>query len=274
MAVDQEITELTELTDITSDDLFVIENDPSGTSETRKVKASNVGKHFVRTQIDGMLLSWNSANSLSVGVGACYAENGDFIDITTALTASSLSLSVSTWYHIYVYLSSGAAAMEVVTTAPTAWKSGAYSKTSATTRRYIGSVKTDSSGNIIKFRHYLKDNYIAYMKFAANGAPHRCLTAGTATTATAIALSGVIPSTSTLAYIRITNLADNIFRSSDDNGVGSSQNTITLTAGNTSSQNAFFPHTTDASQQIFYKYDASPSTGGGYVDVLGYFFSR
>lgn len=271
---DQEITELNAITDVTDDDLFVLENDPSGAAETVKATAANVGKRFVRTRIEGMKLIWNSATSLSVDIGACYAENGDFINATSVLTASSLSLSTSTWYHIYVYLSSGSAAMEVVTTAPAAWKSGAYSKTGDTTRRYVGSVKTDASSNVYKFQHNATDNYMGYVKFAANAAPHRCLNGGTSNAATAVALSGAIPVTSFIAFVRITNLADNVLRTSEDNSVGSGQNTVTLAAGSTSAQNGFLQHSTDGSQQIFYKYDATPTTGGGYVDVLGYFFRR
>jgi len=84
--------------------------------------------NLANTRIHGARLIWNSVNSLSVDIGSCYAENGDFINITGTLTASSLSLSNSTWYHIYVYLNSGVPAMEVVTTAPVAWKGSAYSK--------------------------------------------------------------------------------------------------------------------------------------------------
>lgn len=231
-------------------------------------------KTFVDTIIKGLKIIWNSGTSISVDVGACYAENGDFINVTSVLTASSLSLSNSTWYHVYVYLSGGSPAMEVVTTAPAAWKSDAYSKTGNTGRRYVFSLKTDGSGNVYKFVHDSNLNAVYYKKFAANTSPFRCLNAGTAATATAVALSGIIPLTAEAASIRVTNTGDNFFRTSDDNGVTSTQNTVTLSAGNSATQNGFLEHPTDSSQQIWYKYDSTPGVGGGFIDVLGYYFKR
>lgn len=226
------------------------------------------------TQLAGAKMIWNSATGVSVGVGLCYAQNGDFINITSALTASGLSLSASTWYHIYVYLSAGTPAMEVVTTLPVAWKGNAYSKTGDTSRRYIGSIKTDASGNVYKFTHNVDSNYIAYNKFRSDTSPFRVLTGGVATTATSVSLAGIIPITSVMALVRFTNLADKTIYSSDDNGVGSTQNCVALTGGNVSAQTAFIQHPLDASQQFWYVYLSAPTVGAAYLDVLGYYFNR
>jgi hypothetical protein len=227
-----------------------------------------------RTTIDGLKLIWNSATSISVGVGSCHAENGDHIDVTSALVKSGLSLSASTWYHIYIYLSSGVPAAEVVTTAPATWKATAYSKTGDTSRRYVGSILTDGSGNVYKFNHDVKMDTITYVKFALNAAPFRCLSTGTATTATAVGLSGIVPSTALLAYVRTLNNSDQTLYTSEDNGVGASQGTFVLTVGNVAAQQAWGFHAMDSSKRIWYVLSGAPGAGGVNLDVLGYTFER
>ena len=134
--------------------------DPGGTPADGAVNANDLLAQIIGTRIDGLKLIWNSATSISIGTGLCVAENRDVINVTSAITKSSLSLSSSTWYHIYVYLDSGTPAAEVVTTAPTAWKGTGYSKTGDTSRRYVGSIRTDGSGNVYKFIHNLNDGSI------------------------------------------------------------------------------------------------------------------
>lgn len=221
----------------------------------------------VRTTIDGLKLAWDSATSITVGVGACFAENGDFIDVSSALTLSSLSLSASTMYHVYVYLNSGTPAAEVVTTAPTAWKGTAYSKTGDTSRRYVGSVLTDGSSNVYEFRHNAANNLMMYY-VALNAAPFRVLSGGTATSTTSVSVSGAAPSTAI-------SIALSLFNS----GTAFSQ---LLTAGGSlmlavqtpgtglQSRLTTAQHPLDGSD-IYY----NVSSGGNLtIDVLGYSFER
>jgi hypothetical protein len=231
-----------------------------------------IGKYFYKnTAIEGMKLIWNSANSISVGVGRCYAENGDLINATSTLTASSLSLSANTWYHVYVYLNSGTPAVEVVTTAPATWKGTAYSKTGNTSRRYVGSVRTDGSGNVYEFSHVSNGGLILYSGDCdLDASPFRVLNGGTATTATSVSLSAVIPVTSQVGYLRLLNTANvpaYFGPTSNVNGpalgVGSSTQTSFL---------GQFPLTT--SQAYYYKFNTAPSSGGAYIDVYGYAFER
>jgi hypothetical protein len=230
-----------------------------------------VGKYFYKnTVIEGMKLIWNSANSISVGVGRCYAENGDLINATSTLTASSLSLSANTWYHVYVYLNSGTPAVEVVTTAPATWKGTAYSKTGNTSRRYVGSVRTDGSGNVYEFLHVPDDGLILYSGDCdLDASPFRVLNGGTATTATSVSLSAVIPVTSRVGYLRLLNTANvQVYFGPTSNvngpalGIGSSTQTSFL---------GQFPLA--ANQAYYYKFNTTP-TGGAYIDVYGYAFER
>ncbi len=233
------------------------------------------GSHlYKRTHVEGMKLIWNSTTSISVDIGSCYAENGSFIDATSVIVKSSLSLTASTWYHVYVYLSGSTPSAEVVTTAPVAWKGNAFSKTGDTSRRYVGSILADASSNVRNFVHGSLSGTVYYRKFRSDLTPHRVLNGGTATTATAIPLSGIIPSTAIATLIRFTNLADKSVYTSEDNGVLSTQNTVSLTAGNVATQSAFLTHLVDASLQIWYIYASAVGAGAGYVDVLGYVFRR
>lgn len=227
-----------------------------------------------RQFINGLRLTWNSGTSISVGVGACYAENGDLIDVASTLTAGSLSLSASTWYHVYVYLSGGSPAMEVVTTAPVLWRGTAYSKTGDTSRRYVGSVLTDGSSNVMNFVHNPLQNQILYRKFQSTASPCLVLNGGTATTATAVGCSSIVPATSRTALIHIVNTADQVLRTGDDNSVSSAQVTYALSAGNTAAQRFAVPHILDSSLQLWYAFNAAVGSGGATMYVLGYWFER
>ena len=220
--------------------------------------ANPAASERITTAIDGLKLTWNSATSISVGVGACYAENGDWIDVTSAITKASLSLSASTWYHIYVYLSAGVASAEVVTTAPVAWKGSAYSKTGDTSRRYVGSIKADGSSNVYAF--VMSGNFIKY------DAPlFLILSSGTATSNTAVSASSAAPITARMLSVYVTN--------------GSAS--VTARIGTSASSSIFVVNVSsrvsielicDASQNVYY-YN---SAGGGdtYIGVSGYVLER
>lgn len=222
------------------------------------------------TTIEGMELIWNSGTSLSVGTGVCYAENNDRINITSTLTASSLSLSSNTWYHIYVYLSGGSPAMRVVLTDPVAWKGTAYSRTSLPGERYIGSVKTDGSGNVYNFEHNPITNLVMYRKQHLSASPFRCLSNGTATSATSVSLAEVVPLTGKAAYLSCLNndTAQTCF-------IGVAPLTSTAFSVVVSvTQRLHCPFVVmDASQVVYYLYGSAPSSGL-HMDVFGYSFKR
>lgn len=214
------------------------------------------------TSIDGLKLIWNSANSISVGTGECYAENGDRINVATMLTASSLSLSSSTWYHLYLYLSGGSPALEVVTTAPVAWKGLAYSKTGDTSRRYVGSVRTDGSGNILQFQHDPASNYCALMYPIPS-----ILTNGKATTYTSVAANAYAPTTARFLMLTIVN-ADATYNATLKTSDTSND---VLTSFAATRQVMTFP--CNAAQEVQYKYGTTPANGL-YLTVAGYSFER
>lgn len=221
--------------------------------------------------MDGLMLIWNSATSITVDVGYCVAENGNLIDVSGAIVMSGLSLSPSTWYHVYVFLSDGLAAAEAVVTAPGAWRGTARSKTDDASHRYVGSIRTDGSGNVYEFIHILANNLIMYSGSTVVGAsPHRALSAGTATTATEVNLSAVIPATAKVGYMRMFNLGDKVVSLGNTSAV----NGVALNVGNTAAQSTIAMQPLSATPGVYYKFASAVTVGGMYIDVYGYFFER
>jgi hypothetical protein len=222
----------------------------------------------VSTLIDGLTMTWNSGTSVTVSIGSCYAEDGSFIDVTSALVKSSLSLTPDTWYHVYVYLSGGTPTAEVVTTAPVVWKGTAYRKTGDTTRRYIGSVRAGAGGNVLAFGMVGKQVIYAEDEQTII----RVLTGGSATTETDVSLATRIPVTSQMAFLTLANGSSTQVlytgASGNDNVAPPTTGIVTVAANVAKT----VWHLTDASQNISY----AMSAGGGGVNIncLGYLFER
>ena len=72
--------------------------------------------------------------------------NGQVYTFTSAVSGTNGSLSNSTIYYVYAYISAGAVALEFSTTAPNLQTPDAYAiKNGDGTRRYVGKTKTDGS---------------------------------------------------------------------------------------------------------------------------------
>ncbi len=149
--------------------------------------------------ISGLKMIWNSGTSISVSTGAAFISSlGRLSQVNATLTLSSLSLTASTWYHVYLYENAGTPTIECVTTAPAAAYSGmARAKTGDTSRRYIGSVRVNSSGNLHKFFHNPATGSVKYL-VDLNNADLFLVNAGTATTDFTVDCSSAVPVTSQL----------------------------------------------------------------------------
>lgn len=217
----------------------------------------------------GMNLSYASASTISVSAGMCRAQNGDLIILSSTLTSSSLSLSASSIYHVYIYLSSGSPALEVTTTAPTTWIGTAKSKTGDTSRRYLGSILSDASGQVQKF--YMVGNKINYVG-VLHVAPFRIIASGTATTATAISVSDVVPTTATAVVARIYSIADKSVFLGDS--TLSTSNFMFVYPAIIDDYRVDYVEIARAGG-IYYMYGASITSGSGFnFDVVGYIFER
>lgn len=213
--------------------------------------------------IDGLKMVWNSATSISVTSGAAYIPSlGYAVNAPSTLTLSSLSLTASTWYHLYLYLNAGVPSIECVTTAPAAPYSGvAHAKTGDNSRRYLGSVLTDASSQIKNFA--MDGNYIRYLT------PSISIGSGlNATTQTNLNCASVVPITASRVDLRAVNRDTNtgINLVLGGGGVGS---LIAVLA----SSSAYFMMPLDSTQNINYNYSSTP-TGSAVVVGFGYTFGR
>jgi hypothetical protein len=238
----------------------------------RTLVAADVASALPTDYISGLKLIWNSATSISVGTGsAVIPSTGKLETVSATLTLSSLVLSASTFYHVYLYDNAGTPAIECVTTAPASpYQGTARAKTGDTTRRYIGSVLSDGSGNLIGFNHY-NSNKILYDAGGSRVAPFRVLSAGSATTPTAVSLASIVPLTALAATVILTAASGTPFYNIRKSTTGP----VFISYPAIASGNPIYPILTDISspgQSIAYDYSASG--GSAYIDVAGYFFER
>lgn len=235
---------------------------------TGAVKVTAVQSTVEPGYIDGLQLVWNSGTSYSVLSGSCYVPSvGANVNFPSIITKTGLSLSASTWYHLYAFLNEGVPDIEHVTTAPSAPYNGrARTKSGDTTRRYVGSIRTDSGGNIIQFK---VDTAGDFRYLTANTA-QRILSAGTATVRTTVSGSNFIPVTATHAILIVVNTDTVVFWNLSQPEATTAA--ILGVAPNTSGSVITFP-CSDA-QQIDYGYSVAPGTGSAFIDVVGFQVGR
>lgn len=223
--------------------------------------------------IDGLNLVWNSGTSISVTSGSAYIEGAAaVVNVPAALTQSGLSLTASTWYHVYLYLNAGVPAIECVTAAPaTAYSGTARSKTGDTSRRYLCSIATGTSASLLPFYKY--GNTIRYRN--VSGSPYRVLSAGSAISATSISLSAAVPFTAISAILKVNNYLTSSGTAQVLN-IGATSDSFQLAIQPNGSASISFADIalSPESTTVYYFYNESPSSGGGYIDILGYQIAR
>ena len=226
-----------------------------------------------RGHIDGLGLQWDSATGITVRTGSAYIEGAaKVVEVLSDLVESGLSLTASAWTHVYLYLNAGVPDLELSTTAPAAPYSGtARSKTGDTSRRYLGSLRTDGSSNIYNFK--LSGNQILYRENLSL-VPFRVLSAGAAIVETTVSAAAVVPLVSGSALLRLINVATtgNLYSgTSDDSAAGPPNGGL---VGLTPGGNGFVNHPLNTSQAFTYWFDATPTGAGAYCDVYGYTLER
>lgn len=224
--------------------------------------------------IDGAKMIWNSAGSLTLSSFSAYLPSlSRCIYSDVAITKTGLVLPASAFSHLYTFQNGSNADFEVSSVAPsTPYNGTARTKTGDSSRRYIGSVLTDVSGNIYNFLS-LPGGFISYRVKTSN-TPFRVLANGQAIAQTNISLQGVIPVTSRCAYIVPTNQDATyaVYFSSSDSSEPSNEITFQSSGASGMSRPPTFMHL-DTSQTFSYSYQSAP-TGGLYVDVWGYTYDR
>lgn len=233
------------------------------------IQNSSLAAVAVSGEICGLQMVWNSGTSITFTSGfAAIQSLGGLLSFPSPITKAGLSLSASTWYHAYGYSNAGTPDVEIVTTVPAAaaFSGSARSKTGDTSRRYLGSLLTDASGNIYRFGQNGDEiNYVVNLV-----APFRVLSGGTATTRTNVALSGVIPVTSNYVIANTINNSDQqVFIDIPEIGNSGAASRYTCLANQRTPIHAFV-----ASRTLQYLYGVSPVGSGAFIDVWGYRFER
>jgi hypothetical protein len=235
---------------------------------TVSIAATNVQAAIVEVEdgisddtISGLQLLWVSATALTVRTGFAVLPNGVRVKVSSAIAKTSLSLSASTWYHVYLYLNSGTPDIEIVTTAPASPYIGtARAKTGDTSRRYLGSARTDASGNIYPF---VMQGLAVKYNVANATSPFRVLLAGSATTNTAASVTNVAPVTARIVTVFA------IQNGSASGYVTNANNEIMVIA--LAGQRFSFDTFTE-SENLYYR--NSGAGGIFHLDILGYIFER
>jgi hypothetical protein len=242
-----------------------------------QLRLEEIGELFGYSYIEGLQLEWVSASSIRVKMGACdFVDGSRRLRVPSDITVSGLSLSASSWYYAYLYNDGGSPALEVVTAAPLLYFATAYYKTGDTSRRYLGSVRTDGSGNIYQFYHDARRGQMRYLTNVISS-PFRCANAVTATLQTVVDCLAVIPVTSRTGLLQFQNSATNTYVClGAGTGAGDDSVAPPLSALGIVLQGVGFASDMplNASRQFSYAYASAPTGGGFYADVLGYYFDR
>lgn len=226
--------------------------------------------------INGLGMLWDSATSVSFYSGTVAIQSlGSLLTFPSMITKAGLVLSASTFYHCYAYSNAGTPDIEIVTTAPAAPYNGtARSKAGDTSRRYVGSILTNSTSQILNFKHIAQPGTVLYRN-RQDLAPFRPLAAGSAIVETPVSLAGCIPLTAAAAQVRLFNNNTSVatfFSTSDDSAAGPPSSGIAAVPGG---GNAYIPFPVDSAQAITYWNQTAPTAGqGAFVDVYGYYFER
>lgn len=238
-----------------------------------KLQAQITDNLLPKGYIDGLQMQWVSGTALTVSSGAAYIEGSSkVLRATSAIAKTGLSLSASTWYHVYLYDNAGTPDIEIVTTAPDSPYYGtARSKTGDASRRYIGSIVSTNAGLVTSFSQ--QGGIIKYQEqTAAYGAA--VLLNGTSTTPVDVFCSGQIPLTSRSGLVNFSNTTTNstvVLSNSDCNYVLSSSNWLFAINGSSRSGGII---ALSASRSFNYAFLNTVTSGGLLAIVVGYIYER
>jgi hypothetical protein len=221
--------------------------------------------------LDGLKLQWISANALTVSSGAAYVPSlGRVLRVPNAIAKTGLALTTSSWYHVYLLLNGTNPDIEIVTTAPAAPYVGtARTKTSDTSRRYLGSVLTDANGAMWPFYHAPQAGKVAYAG-PGNSTAFRVLSNKQTRAESVVNCLGVIPVTANYVTVRVLfnrTVGDNAFSIGPASG---------QYWNNVGAQNCGFIDMPCPTGSLYaaLNNDITDGNGGGYIDVEGYMFER
>lgn len=223
--------------------------------------------------ISGLVPSCEDGSTLVVTSGVAYIPSVGNTVSTTNLSLPLSGLTTGTWYHLYLYLNAGVPAIELVTTSPSApYRGDARTKTGDTSRRLLGSFRSNTTGGLWPFYVTDSDTSIQYaVDWASAG--FRVLAAGTASSRTAIDVSNVVPAIARVAYAALTfsgTTTGQVFSVAAD---GVSGSIVGVTVQPSGKMVVYIP--TSSAQKLSYQWNVTPTGGNSaYVDIGGFRYAR
>lgn len=163
-----------------------------------------------RSYVNGCRLSWLTASTLAVEVGAINISGTTYelasrVSVGWSNVATGTSKAANTWYYVYLKVVSGTLTPYISTSVPNADAFGttlalptdAQAKYNSSWGRFVGSFRTDASQNIIGF--VVSGNIVTYQGLGYAF----ILSDGRATTKTAINCRSYVPYTSEVANVYV-----------------------------------------------------------------------
>lgn len=221
------------------------------------------------TFIMGLLLYRSTTTTIGVTAGSCYVPGSSTVVHLAANTTLTPTLAASTLYHMYGYVSSGALAIEVSTTAPTSYAGTAKIKTGDNTRRYLGSFATDSTAAIVQFTMEAS----GLVQIRSTIQQYLVVSNGNATAATTFSCAAFAPIGTETVLLSTTNgdaSVAAVFGTNDMDGGLTSNNWSGLLNPNSAVVGSY---PCNASQACQYMYRSTP-TGTVNVRLIGYYLKR
>lgn len=219
--------------------------------------------------IDGLNLVYVSGTQIQLTSGAAYIPSAKrIVELSSTLT-KNVTLAGNTLFHVYLIFTSGTADFEVVATAPsTPYYGTARTKTGDTSRRYVGSLRTNPTGVIFSFVHTGTSYY--YDVTAAGTAPFRVVNNATNTATVAVSVADSVPVSAYSVLLKGDSTASNsVVVSLGRNGPGGS-----IFQGSIFNGQRSFWDIALSNQQFSYAYSGAPTGGGVYFDIIGYRYER
>ena len=173
-------------------------------------------------------------------------------------------LAPSTWQNVYLYENGGVAAIEISAIAPVAYSYPAQHKTGDPSRRYVGSFRVAASGSILE-----QTSIDGHCHYISGWEGQRMLSAGVATTLTAINVGTVVPEQATAVTVAITN-------SSTVGGYVVYVTCRPTDGGPTTQPGGKIVYTLPlfTYPNIYYRLNGATSGAAAYIDVGGYDYAR
>lgn len=287
MADDKYLWELDETLALESDDIFLVGVNQSTVPETKYLSLVTLLKNNYEY---GSKMVWNSTTGYSVTAGRKLV-NGKILTWTSDINRSGLSLTASTLYNAYLYDNSGTPAVEESTTVPQWDPTYRYwRKTGDASRRFLGTLYSNSSSNIIRFLCELVNNRSLEYYYIPDDpdfyqTPFLVVNGGSSSASWAnINLSSTIPPAATHWYANVkleytSNGDDAVVGMSPvdlgaSQGAGAGLSTFRVSYGGASKRaffgSTFFPIQT--AQTYYYRLNVVTGTVVAYIESKGYKF--